>query len=119
MQALMLLLWTGALLGHGSCQNNAGGPEEVSGDGRGGGGWGMGGVSYPSPSAAGSMQGRSGAPRLQAFRSRQGKTERKRLALPFREHSGDKNKIQKSEKQKLSKQAQGRPFSENFSHFLA
>lgn len=30
MQVLMLLLWTGALLGHGSCQNNAGSPEEVS-----------------------------------------------------------------------------------------
>lgn len=32
MQALMLLLWTGALLGSGSCQNNAGSPE-VSGGG--------------------------------------------------------------------------------------
>ncbi|KAF5911705.1 hypothetical protein HPG69_015682 [Diceros bicornis minor] len=32
MQALMLLLWTGALLGHGSCQNDAGGPEEGSPD---------------------------------------------------------------------------------------
>lgn len=30
MQVLMLLLWTGALLGHGSCQNNAGSPEEGS-----------------------------------------------------------------------------------------
>ncbi|KAG8520074.1 Pigment epithelium-derived factor [Galemys pyrenaicus] len=30
MQALMLLLWTGALLGQGSCQNNAGSPEEGS-----------------------------------------------------------------------------------------
>lgn len=46
MQALMLLLWTGVLLGSGRCQNNAGSPE-VSGGGWGGwvgvgsgGGWG-------------------------------------------------------------------------------
>ncbi|XP_012508471.1 PREDICTED: pigment epithelium-derived factor [Propithecus coquereli] len=32
MQALMLLLWTGALLGHSSCQNTAGSPEEGSPD---------------------------------------------------------------------------------------
>lgn len=32
MQVLMLLLWTGALLGHSSCQNNAGSLEEVSGE---------------------------------------------------------------------------------------
>lgn len=30
MQALVLLVWTGALLGHGSCQDTAGGQEEVS-----------------------------------------------------------------------------------------
>lgn len=30
MQALVLLLWTGALLGHGSCQDTAGGQEEAS-----------------------------------------------------------------------------------------
>lgn len=49
MQALVLLLWTGALLGHSSCQNDAGGPQEVR-EVRGGVNWGAG-----SPSA-GSME---------------------------------------------------------------
>lgn len=47
MQALMLLFWTGALLGHSSCQDSSGSPQEVSAGG--------GGVGNPSPSLAGSM----------------------------------------------------------------
>lgn len=48
MQALVLLLWTGALLAHSSCQDSAGSPQEVSGVGA------RRGVGNPHPSLAGS-----------------------------------------------------------------